>query len=133
MSSLYYLNIILLTLLFLLRTSRSEKDPNTNAIIPVSSRGAKKIPSLCSEQAVRSHTVNVIARSVATRQSQPFFMRLPRSLCSLAMTIYCKRLPRPFRARNDIVKTYIAFILVGKFGCYIKNTVGYVGNFFTYS
>ena len=51
---------------------------NTNAIIPVSSQGAKKIPSLCSEQAVRSHTVNVIARSVATRQSQPFFMRLPR-------------------------------------------------------
>ena len=28
--------------------------PNTTAIIPVSSRGAKKIPSLCSEQAVRS-------------------------------------------------------------------------------
>jgi len=69
---------------------------DTNAIIPVSSRGAKKIPSLCSEQAVRSHTVNVIARSVTTRQSQPFFMRLPR----------------PFRARNDIVKIYIAFILV---------------------
>ncbi len=70
----------------------------------MSSRGAKNIPSLCSEQSVRSavasaawqsHTVNVIARSVATRQSQPFF----------------KRLPRPFRARNDIVKIYIAFIL----------------------
>ncbi len=28
------------------------------------------------------------------------------------MTIYCKRLVRPFRARNDIVKIYIAFILV---------------------
>ncbi len=36
---------------------------NINAIIPVSLRGAKKIHSLCSEQAVRSHTVNVIARS----------------------------------------------------------------------
>ena len=42
---------------------------NTNAIIPVSPGGAKKIPSLCSEQAVRSNKVNVIARSVATRQS----------------------------------------------------------------
>ena len=55
---------------------------NTNAIIPVSSRGAKKIPSLCSEQAVRSRL---------------YRMRLPR----------CTRnggLPRPFRARNDIVK-----------------------------
>ena len=63
---------------------------NTNAIIPVSSRGAKKIPSLCSEQAVRSRL---------------YRMRLPR----------CARnggLPRPFRARNDIVKIYIAFILV---------------------
>ncbi len=29
-----------------------------------------------------------------------------------AMTIYCKGLPRPLRARNDIVKIYIAFILV---------------------
>jgi hypothetical protein len=61
---------------------------------------------------VRSHTVNVIARSVATRQSQPFFKRLPRSLRLPAMTIYCKRLPRPFRARNDIVKIYIAFVLI---------------------
>jgi len=26
--------------------------------------------------------------------------------------IHLKRLPRPFRARNDIVKIYIAFILV---------------------
>ena len=25
--------------------------------------------------------------------------------------IHCKRLPRPFRARNDTVKIYIAFIL----------------------
>ena len=86
----------------------------------MSSQGAKKIPSLCSEQAVRSavasaawqsHPVNVIARSVATRQSQPFFKRLPRSLRSLAMTIYCIILPRPFRTRNDIVKIYIVFIL----------------------
>ena len=28
--------------------------------------------------------------------------------------IHLKRLPRPFRARNDIVKIYIAFILVQK-------------------
>ncbi len=62
----------------------------------MSSRGAKKIPSLCSEQAVRSHTVNVIARSVATRQSHPIKTRLPR----------------PFRARNDNVKIYIAYIWV---------------------
>ena len=51
---------------------------NTNEIIPVSSRGAKKIPSLCSEQAVRFRL---------------YGMRLPR----------CARnggLPRPFRARD---------------------------------
>ncbi len=59
----------------------------------MSLRGAKKIPSLCSEQAVRSHTVNVIARSVATRQSRKKMLRLPR----------------PFRGRNDIVK-YILLI-----------------------
>jgi len=35
----------------------------------VSSRGAKKIPSLCSEQAVRSHTVNVIAGIILTKWS----------------------------------------------------------------
>ncbi len=63
------------------------------------------IPSFCSEQAVRSHTVNVIARSVATRQSQPFFMRLPRGARNVGLS-------RPFRARNDIVKIYIAFMLV---------------------
>ena len=28
--------------------------------------------------------------------------------------IHLKRLPRPFRARNDIVKVYIAFILINK-------------------
>ena len=67
---------------------------NTNAIIPVSPRGAKKIPSLCSEQAVRS------AVASAAWQSHPIKTRLPRSLRSLAMTIYCMRLPRPFRARN---------------------------------
>ena len=33
----------------------------------------------------------VIARSVATWQSQPFFMRLPRSLRSLAMTFFFMR------------------------------------------
>jgi len=38
----------------------------------------------------------VIARSVATWQSQPFHMRLLR----------------PFRARNDNVKTFIAFVLM---------------------
>jgi len=94
---------------------------NTNTIIPVSSRGAKKIPSLCSEQAERSHKVNVIARSAATRQSHPIKTRLPCFLRSLAMTIYCKRLPRctrngglprPFRVRNDIVKIYVAFMSV---------------------
>ena len=46
----------------------------------------------------------VIARSEATRQSNSF-MRLPR----LARN---GGLPRPFRARNDIIKIYIAFILV---------------------
>ena len=53
---------------------------NANAIIPVSSRGAKKIPSLCSEQAVRS------AVASAAWQSHPIKTRSPRSLRSLAMT-----------------------------------------------
>jgi outer membrane lipoprotein-sorting protein len=47
----------------------------------------------------------VIARSEATRQSQPFFMRLLRFTRNGG-------LPRPLRARNDIVKIYIAFIVV---------------------
>jgi hypothetical protein len=78
----------------------------------VSSRGAKKIPSLCSEQAEQSHTVNVIASDRRERGNLNLFMRLPR----------CARnggLPRPFRARNDIVKTYIAFILVYRISMYL--------------
>ena len=63
---------------------------NANAIIPVSSRGAKKIPSLCSEQAVRSRN---------KRLRLPCFDRNDG-------------LPRPFRARNDVVKIYVAFILI---------------------
>jgi outer membrane lipoprotein-sorting protein len=47
----------------------------------------------------------VIARSVATRQSQPFFMRLLRFTRNGV-------LPRPLWARNDKAKIYIAFILV---------------------
>ncbi len=76
-----------------IKLAKSLSEPNrtnTKAIIPVSLRGAKKIPSLCSEQAVRSRL---------------YRMRLPR----------CARnggLPRPFRARNDIVKIYIAFVLL---------------------
>ena len=63
---------------------------NTNAIIPLPSRGAKKIPSLCSKQALRS------AVASAAWQSHPIKTRLQRA----------------FRVRNDIVKIYIAFILV---------------------
>ncbi len=62
---------------------------NTKAIIPVSSRGAKKIPSLCSEQAVRSRNKR---------------LRLPRFARN-------DGLAHPFRARNDNAKIYIVFIL----------------------
>jgi len=62
-----------------------------NAIFNVSSRGAKKIPSLRSEQAWRS--------SVASETKQSHQLR---------------KLLRPFRARNDNVKSFIAFILVQK-------------------
>ncbi len=34
--------------------------------------------------------------------------------------IHLKRLPRPFRARNDVVKIYIAFILVVYSGAELK-------------
>jgi hypothetical protein len=70
---------------------------NANAIIPVSSRGAKQIPSLCSEQAVRSHKISCHCEERSDEAISTFFPM---------------RLPRPFRARNDIVKIYIAFILI---------------------
>jgi len=83
---------------------------NTNAIIPVSSRGAKKIPSLCSEQAEQSHTINCHCEERSDEAISTFFpKRLPRYARNDANRM---RLPRPFRARNDNVKIYIAFILV---------------------
>ncbi len=63
---------------------------NTNAIILGSSRREKRIPSLCSEQAMRS--------AVASAAWQSHRIKT--------------KLLRPFRARNDIVKIYIVFILV---------------------
>ena len=84
---------------------------NTNAIIPVSPGGAKKIPSLCSEQAVRSNKVNVIARSVATRQSHTRNCHCEERSDAAISTFFHEIATLPSVARNDIVKIHIAFIL----------------------
>jgi len=66
----------------------------------VSSRGAKKIPSICSEQDMRSHEISCHCEEQSDEAISTFFLM---------------RFPRPFRARNDIVKIYIAFILINEF------------------
>ncbi len=45
-------------------------------------------------------------------QTQLFHCHREERIDVAISLIHLKRLPRPFRARNDIVKIYIAFILV---------------------
>jgi len=73
-----------------------KKIANTNAIIPVSSRGAKKIPSLA------------IARNEVTKQSHK---KSCRGLIHQTRTLLYEIATLPSVARNDIVKIYIEFIL----------------------
>ncbi len=84
---------------------------NTKAIIPVSSRGAKKIPSLCSEQAVRSHKIICHCEERSDEAISAFFpKKLPRFARNDTNRMRLPRfarnggLPRSFRACNDIVK-----------------------------
>ena len=44
------------------------------------------------------------------REERRRFLRFARNRLAISL-IHLKKLPRPFRARNDIVKIYIAFIL----------------------
>ncbi len=54
--------------------------------VKMSLRGAKEIPSLCSEQAAQYHKINCHCEERSDATISTFFMRLPRSLRSLTMT-----------------------------------------------